>query len=186
MTPNMTKYVIYIDTGGTFTDCCAVTLDGEVIHGKAHTTSHDLSICFFNAIDAAAQKLGKSVEEVLNQCQLVGYGTTQGTNVVVTGTGAPNLGLITTMGHEDRTLIGRLRTAGLTPVETMHLVTADTAPPLIPRQRIRGVIERIDQMDNRAALIAKNVFDALTAKKTHDIIGKFHLNVPSRVPEAWG
>jgi N-methylhydantoinase A/oxoprolinase/acetone carboxylase beta subunit len=145
MTPNTTKYVIYIDTGGTFTDCCIVTLDGDVIHGKAHTTPQDLSICFFNAIEAAAQKLGRSMEEVLSQCHLVGYGTTQGTNVVVTGTGAPNLGLITTMGHEDRTLIGRLRAAGLTPVQTMHLVTADKASPLIPRQRIRGVIERIDQ-----------------------------------------
>ncbi len=146
MTQDATKYVIYIDTGGTFTDCCMVTLDGEVVHGKAPTTSQDLSLCFFNAIEAASQKLGKSAEEVLSHCQLVGYGTTQGTNVVVTGTGAPNLGLITTMGHEDRTLIGRLRAAGLTPVETMHLVTADKAAPLIPRQRIRGVRERLDQL----------------------------------------
>jgi len=33
-------------------------------------------------------------------------------------------------------------------------------------------------MDNRAALIPKNVFNILIVKKMHDVIGKFHLNIP--------
>jgi N-methylhydantoinase A/oxoprolinase/acetone carboxylase beta subunit len=138
------RYVIYVDTGGTFSDCCLVTSSGDVVHGKAPTTPQDFSRCFFDCIQDAASRIGKSLEEILENTQVIGYGTTQGTNVVVTGTGAPKLGLITTKGHEDRTLIGRQRAAGLSYVEGMHIVTADKHPPLIPKERIKGVTERID------------------------------------------
>jgi N-methylhydantoinase A/oxoprolinase/acetone carboxylase beta subunit len=140
------RYVVYVDTGGTFTDCCLVTPDGHVVHGKTSTIPGDLTACFFNSFRDAASKTDASEKKILEKCQLIGYGTTEGTNIVVTGTGTSNLGLITTKGHEDRTIIGRLRAAGLSYIDGMHLVTADKHPPLIPRERIRGVTERIDSM----------------------------------------
>lgn len=137
--------VIYTDTGGTFTDCVVVTGSGRVLVGKSSTTPMDLEECFFKSIDAtleAGEEKGGS--EFYRNTRVVGYGTTQGTNLVITGTGAPNLGFITTKGHEDRTIIGRHRAAGLGPEEGMHIVMADKPEPLIPRTRIKGVAERVD------------------------------------------
>ncbi|MGD0485702.1 MAG: hydantoinase/oxoprolinase family protein [Syntrophorhabdales bacterium] len=138
------SYITYIDTGGTFTDCIIVKEDGSYVTGKSPTTPDKLEHCFFEAIEAASANLGKSMNEVLRSASVVGYGTTQGTNVVVTGQGAPNLGFITTRGHEDRTLIMRLRAAGLSRKDGMRIARADKPVPLIPRKRIRGVVERID------------------------------------------
>lgn len=139
------QYRIYTDTGGTFTDCVIVTHEGRVMVGKSPTTPADLKECFFESIEATLAVVGmEGDEEFFTNTRVVGYGTTQGTNLVITGTGAPNLGFITTRGHEDRTLIGRFRAAGLSPEEGMHLVMADKPEPLIPRMRIKGVAERVD------------------------------------------
>jgi len=138
------EYHIFIDTGGTFSDCIILKQDGTFVRGKSPTTPRDLSDGFFGAIEAACTPLGKPVREVLKNTKVFGYGTTQGTNIVITGTGARNLGFITTRGHEDRTLIGRLRPAGLSRQEAMHVPRAFMPAPLIPRKRIKGVIERMD------------------------------------------
>ena len=141
-------YIIYIDTGGTFSDCIVLRPDGTFVTGKSPTTPKDLSQSFFASIEVAASEIGQSVDELLGNTTVLGYGTTEGTNIVVTGTGASRLGLITSRGHEDRILIMRLRAAGLSRQEAMRIPRADKPKPLIPRQRIRGVTERIDCRGN--------------------------------------
>lgn len=143
-TANPPSYSIYIDTGGTFSDAFILLPDGTFFTGKVPTTPKDLSECFLACIETAAQKMGKSLDEVLKKTRIIGYGTTQGTNIVVTGAGAGRLGLITTAGHEDRTLVGRQRAAGLSREQGMHIARADKPEPLIPRSMIKGVTERID------------------------------------------
>ncbi|MGD0485697.1 MAG: hydantoinase/oxoprolinase family protein [Syntrophorhabdales bacterium] len=138
------QYFIYTDTGGTFTDCVVVGPGGEVMLGKASTTPENLEDCFFSSISAALEGGPKSLSDVLKDTRVIGYGTTQGTNVIVTGAGAPNLGFITTKGQEDRTYIMRFRAAGLGPIEGMHLINADKPRFLIPRTSVRGVAERVD------------------------------------------
>ena len=140
------EYIIYIDTGGTFSDCIILSPDGTFVTGKSPTTPTDLSQSFFAAIEVASSQLGKPIDYVLSNTIVLGYGTTEGTNIVVTGTGASRLGLITTMGHEDRTIVGRLRAAGLSRKEGMHLPRAFKPKPLVPRTRIKGVRERIDNV----------------------------------------
>jgi N-methylhydantoinase A/oxoprolinase/acetone carboxylase beta subunit len=137
-------YMIFIDTGGTFSDCFLLKPDGTFVRGKSPTTPGDLSQGFFGAIESACSQLGKPISEVLTNTRVLGYGTTQGTNIVITGSGARHLGFITTRGHEDRTMVGRLRPAGLSRKEAMHIPRAFIADPLIPRKRIKGVVERID------------------------------------------
>jgi N-methylhydantoinase A len=137
-------YIIYVDTGGTFSDCIIIKPDGTFVSGKSPTTPHDLSRSFLGAIEVATSQMGESLEKVLMNTIVLGYGTTEGTNIVVTGTGASRLGLITSRGHEDRILIMRLRAAGLSRKEAMRMPRADKPEPLIPRSRIRGVTERID------------------------------------------
>jgi N-methylhydantoinase A/oxoprolinase/acetone carboxylase beta subunit len=137
-------YIIYLDTGGTFSDCIILSPDGEFVTGKSPTTPQDLSQGFFGAIEVATSQMKKPIEDVLSNTTVLGYGTTEGTNIVVTGSGASRLGLITTKGQEDRTIVTRLRAAGLSRQEGMHIARADKPDPLVPRTRIKGVLERID------------------------------------------
>jgi len=143
MTENI-RYSVYLDTGGTFTDCVIPGSDGTFTRGKALTKPDRLTDSFFGSIENAANKLGKSAKYILTQTDEVGYGTTLGTNIIVTRKGGPKLGFITTRGFEDRTIVGRLRSAGLTRTEAMHLISADKPDPIIPRPLIKGVTERID------------------------------------------
>lgn len=138
------RYIAYIDNGGTFTDAVIIKPDGSFFRGKAATTPAKLEDCFFGSLRAAAGAMGKPLAEVIANADVIGYGTTLGTNVMVTGSGAPKIGFITNKGHEDRILIMRLRVAGLTDTECMHIVNADKPEPLVPRKLIRGVRERID------------------------------------------
>ena len=142
------EYIIYIDTGGTFTDTVIVKPDGTFSSGKSSTTPHDLMECFFASVDAAAVNLGLPGDEVIKNASAIGYVTTVGTNIMITRAAAPKIGFITTIGHEDRTIITRLRAAGLTPVEGMHIVTAEKPEPIVPRALIKGVSERVDSNGN--------------------------------------
>jgi len=138
------QYFIYTDTGGTFTDCVISNREGAILTGKTPTTYQNLEQCFFDSILAAIEGTSNNLEEVLSDTRVIGYGTTHGTNIIVTGSGAPNLGFITTKGQEDRTIIMRYRGAGLSPVEGMHMIKADKPRPIIPSTSIRGVSERVD------------------------------------------
>lgn len=140
------RYIVYIDTGGTFTDCVLVGSDGSFISGKALTKPGRLADSFFTSIEEASAKMGESIKDILTQAELVGYGTTLGTNIVVTRKGGPKLGFITTRGFEDRTIVMRQRAAGLSRTEGMHLIAADKPDPIIPRSLIRGVTERVDSV----------------------------------------
>jgi N-methylhydantoinase A len=139
-----TRYSVYIDTGGTFTDCVISGSDGSLARGKAKTQPDKLVDSFLGSIEDAASKIGESTRDILSRADEVGYGTTLGTNIVVTRKGAPKLGFITTRGFEDRTIVMRQRAAGLSRVEAMHLISADKPSPIIPRPLIKGVTERID------------------------------------------
>jgi N-methylhydantoinase A/oxoprolinase/acetone carboxylase beta subunit len=66
--------------------------------GKASTTRQDLEKCFFESIAAALRDTGKKLEDILKNTRVIGYGTTQGTNVIVSGIGAPNLGSLRPKG----------------------------------------------------------------------------------------
>ncbi|MBW1888176.1 MAG: hydantoinase/oxoprolinase family protein, partial [Deltaproteobacteria bacterium] len=143
---NKERYIIYLDTGGTFSDAVVIKNDGTFVTGKASTTPDDLESCFFSCIEDAGERLGKSLKEVLSNTDTLGFGTTAGTNALITRHGAPKLGLITTKGVEDTTIIMRSagRWAGLDLIEAMHIGGTDKPEPLIPRKRIKGVTERID------------------------------------------
>lgn len=141
-------YIVYVDTGGTFTDAVVVEPAGTFIVGKAPTTTERLEVGFLNAINDAAEKMGKSLNEVLAHSSQIGYGTTEGTNMVVSGAKGPKLGLLITKGMEDRLAKGRLRAAGLSKQTAMHMIECDNPKPLIPRTLVKGIRERVDVMGN--------------------------------------
>lgn len=137
---------INVDIGGTFTDCFATTSDGAVATAKALTTHHNLSQGFLEAVDELAHQLERTPEELLGGVRAIRYATTLGTNALIERTG-PRLALLTTMGYEDVVPIGRCRQwgDGLPATQNRDLARARRPEPLIPREMIIGLRERVDQ-----------------------------------------
>lgn len=135
---------INVDIGGTFTDCFIV-YQGKTAEGKAPTTRYNLSVGFMRAIQDGLKKLGVAPKEALRETQVVRYCTTIATNTLIERKG-PKLGLITTAGQEDAIFIGRGRQwcDGSTFEERRNLARIQKPQPLIPREMVVGVRERVD------------------------------------------
>lgn len=135
---------IDIDVGGTFTDL-VLTWDDARYVAKAPTTPYDLSVGFLDVLTAGAEQLGRPLDEVLPEVEIVRYSTTVAMNRLIERKG-PRLGLITTEGHEDAILIGRGAqwTDGTRIGERRNLSVQAKPTPLVERDMIVGVRERID------------------------------------------
>ncbi len=142
--PEDVRNTIDIDVGGTFTDMVMV-VDGETIFRKVPTTPYDLSVCFMQAVEAGAQAFDTAVEELMPRMEMVRYSTTVAMNRLIERKG-PRIGLIATEGHEDAVLIG----LGAQWIDGTRLDERRALPhmskpePLVPREMIVGVKERID------------------------------------------
>lgn len=139
------KYIIGVDTGGTFTDVVCITEQGDLFTAKASTTPSDFSIGVMDTVDELAKSLKVSRSDLLAHCKMFKHGTTMATNALINRKVA-KVGLITTKGFEDTTMIMRAigRVAGLSEDEIKHQATCVKPEPLVPRDLIRGVTERID------------------------------------------
>jgi len=135
---------IDIDVGGTFTDL-VLNFEGKSVFKKMPTTPYDLSVCFLNVIGEGAEEFGMDPDELLPKVDLLRYSTTIAMNRLIERKG-PRLGLITTEGHEDSTLIGKGAqwVDGTRPTERRNLAIQKKPAPVIPRELIVGARERID------------------------------------------
>lgn len=140
-------YVIGVDIGGTFTDCVALTPQGGLVHAKTLSThASDPGDGVMTGIGLLAEAVGQPVSALLAASDRVSHGTTIGTNLVVERKGA-RTGLLTTAGHVDvlSMMRGGGRTAGL-PFEQVFSVHQTNKPePLVPRERIGAIYERVDR-----------------------------------------
>lgn len=158
------KFVIGVDTGGTFTDCVAIGEDGSVAWDKAHTTPQDHTVGILNAIENTSTRIGISRSQLLGATVALGIGSTVGLNALLARGGAKT-GLLTTRGHEDNLFIGRIhqKVAGLGEEEIKDVVHLDKATPLVPRSLVCGINERTDYKGAiLAALDVKDVEAAVT------------------------
>jgi N-methylhydantoinase A/oxoprolinase/acetone carboxylase beta subunit len=135
---------IDIDIGGTFTDCY-VSHDGHRVWCKTRTTTYDLSVGMNEGIAEAASRLGIDVSTVLAETDIIRYSTTLAMNRLIERKG-PKLGLLVTEGVEDTTLIGRgTQWADGIPLKYQrNIARIDRPAPLIPKELIVGIKERID------------------------------------------
>lgn len=143
------RYVIGIDTGGTFTDVTVLSPDGETIINKAPTTPDDFSTGVMNALQATAESMGLDRSSLLRQSVVFKHGTTVATNAMINRAGSI-VGLITTCGHEDAGFIMRAvgRVDGLEDLEIRHVTKVEKPIPLVARRNVRGIFERIDYDGN--------------------------------------
>jgi len=135
---------IDIDVGGTFTDL-VLNFEGKTSIKKVPTTPYDLSVCFSRVIEEGAGTLGLKIEELLPAIEMIRYSTTIAMNRLIEKKG-PRLALITTEGHEDVVLIGRGAQwiDGTRVAERRNLAIQKKPEPLVPREMIAGVKERVD------------------------------------------
>jgi N-methylhydantoinase A len=64
-----TAYVS-VDTGGTFTDGY-ISYPGGATTVKVPTTDHDLTVCFRNCLDKAAEQLDQSTDQFLVNTDII-------------------------------------------------------------------------------------------------------------------
>jgi N-methylhydantoinase A len=158
-------FLVGVDIGGTFTDCAIVDDGGAVTLGKTPSTPADPAAGFFNAVADGAERLGLPLAELLSRTTGLVHGTTVGTNAIVAETGV-RVGILTTRGHRDALHImdGYGRTAGLTIEELAYIPGTDKPRPIVPRERIFEVTERINAAGEVVvALNEEEVRDAIAA-----------------------
>ena len=130
-------YRLGVDVGGTFTDVCVFTPQGETIRAKVPTTPKDQSIGIKNGIDKAKaickQKYGWS-----GSFEFIHHGTTTATNAILEGKGATT-GLIVTAGHKDILAIRRSQIPGHLGAWLMY----NPPEPVVPLERTVQCQERM-------------------------------------------
>lgn len=140
-------YQVAVDIGGTFTDCVIYDVAAErIVAAKAPSRREDLGGGVLDAVRAACERLGVPVGDVLGSTERFIHGSTVATNAMIERDGA-HTAYVTTAGHEDTLAIGKIfqKRAGLSEREMSHLNRLSMAdPPLIERELVFGVTERID------------------------------------------
>ncbi|NIB43664.1 hydantoinase/oxoprolinase family protein [Pseudomaricurvus alkylphenolicus] len=95
-----TQYRLGIDAGGTFTDFVLADLDGGVRLYKSPSTPEDGTKAIRAGLEQISADLGKSIEDIIAQCDLCINGTTVALNALIEKKGV-KMGLLCTEGHED-------------------------------------------------------------------------------------
>jgi len=139
------RFFIGVDTGGTFTDVVFLDDSGQLTFDKALSTPEDPSLGVSVALQNCVERLGRALPEVLNETEQFCHGTTVGTNSLIQHRGA-RVGLVTTRGFEDAIIVGRGpmgRNLGIPVSQAMDFIHTERPQPLVPKELIRGVIERV-------------------------------------------
>ena len=139
-------YLIGTDTGGTFTDCVAVDGDGGLMFSKTLTTRDDPSRGVLQGLQLLSEQIGVSFADLMADTIRLGHGSTVGTNLVVEHLGAKVL-VLTTAGHGDALMLmrgGHARVVGIPREQVYSLHDTALPAPLVPRNRILEISERVD------------------------------------------
>lgn len=138
------SFFVGTDVGGTFTDLWVAGPTGGPRVFKS-ATSADVLGGVIDVVRIAADAYGLSFEEFCREIVRFGHGTTVSLNALLTGRTA-RTAVITTHGFGDTLEIGRMRrqTSGLSEIEVTDFFLHDAHAPIVPRQRIVEVHERID------------------------------------------
>jgi len=139
------SYFVGVDIGGTFTDCVVLDEEGAARLYKAPTTPAEPAEGVADALGLAEKDLGLATGTLLPQVRYFGLGTTAATNALIERKGVCT-GIITTRGFRDAILVqrGMGAWAGKPPEESTHYSERSLPVPLVPRDLIEEVTERVD------------------------------------------
>ena len=141
-------FFIGTDVGGTFTDLWVADSAGGVRVFKTPTTK-DVLGGVIDGMKLAADAFGQSFEQFCTGVDRFGHGTTVGLNALLTGNAAKTA-ILTTSGFGDTLEIGRMRrhTSGLNEIEATDSFLRGRHKPLVPRNLVVEIDERIDANGN--------------------------------------
>ena len=137
--------VLAIDAGGTMTDTFIVDESGSFVVGKAQTTPENESIGFMESARDALGQWDSTPERAFPKVASGIYSGTAMLNRLLSREGL-RIGAIVTAGQEDYLRIERgIQTyLGYSYSDRLHLATHYHNPPLVPRERMKGVRGRVD------------------------------------------
>jgi N-methylhydantoinase A len=145
---------IGVDIGGTFTDVVIQSDDGTLTSWKVSSTPPQFADGVLNGVAVAARDLELSEAGLLAGTKHFVHGTTVTTNVVLTRSGA-RVGLLTTQGFGDTYRLARqYRGNEQDPALVSHPV------PLVPREDIEEIAERVDYQGTVVAPIDRRQLEA--------------------------
>jgi N-methylhydantoinase A len=138
------SFFVGTDVGGTFTDLWVANGSGEARVFKAPTTA-DVMGGVIAALELAARSYDLDFGDFCTRIKRFGHGTTVSLNALLTGRAA-RTAIVTTLGFGDTLEIGRMRrqTAGLSDTEVTDYFLHNRHLPIVPRERIVEVRERVD------------------------------------------
>ncbi|WP_201595620.1 caprolactamase subunit alpha [Psychrobacter fulvigenes] len=156
---------IGVDAGGTFTDFVLAEKSGDVHLFKAPSTPEDGTLAIANGLQQIATQFDRSIEEIIQACDLCINGTTVALNALIQMKGV-KVGLLCTKGHEDSIEIR------LGHKEEGHRYDASypPAPQIATRDRrfpIRGRI--LADGTEHEPLNEQDVLDAIKVLKEKDV-----------------
>jgi acetone carboxylase beta subunit len=137
--------VLAIDAGGTMTDTFIVDEVGSFVVGKAQTTPEDEAAGFMESARDALEQWGSAPEQAFPDVVSGIYSGTAMINRLLSREGR-RIGAIVTAGQEDYLRLERgIQTfLGYSYSDRLHIATHYHNPPLVPRERMKGVRGRID------------------------------------------
>jgi acetone carboxylase beta subunit len=143
--------VLAIDAGGTMTDTFIVDGAGSFVVGKAQSTPEDESRGFMASAEDALGQWDMVPEEGFPRIASGIFSGTAMLNRLLSRSGR-RIGAIVTAGQEDYLVIERgIQTyLGFSYSDRLHIATHHHNPPIVPRERMRGVRGRIDVMGEEA------------------------------------
>ncbi|HUB96917.1 MAG TPA: hydantoinase/oxoprolinase family protein [Stellaceae bacterium] len=138
-------YYVGTDIGGTFTDLVMLSDGGEIRIVKAPTTPDDRTRGVLDAFALAAKDLGVEPARLVADLSYFAHGTTAATNAFIERKGV-RTGLLTTRGFADVLAMQRCMAswAGLLDHEIAHYSARSIPTPIIPRDLIEEIDERVD------------------------------------------
>ena len=126
----MSRYIVAVDIGGTFSDLvCLDTDSGEIQNAKVPSTPPT----FIDGVIGALDKVGVEPSEVA----VLKHGSTIATNAIIQRRGAKTA-LLTTEGFRDVLAAGRADRPDHFDLSSVE------RPALVPRRDVLGVRERVD------------------------------------------
>jgi N-methylhydantoinase A/oxoprolinase/acetone carboxylase beta subunit len=143
------RYLVGIDTGGTYTDAAVLTADDHriVATAKALTTRGDLAV---GVVEALGKALGSLADDAASRVALVSISTTLATNAVVEGHGSPIAVLLIGFDEAMAERAGLRQALPGTPVERItggHDHNGNAPDPLDLEQLERVVAKHAGQAD---------------------------------------
>jgi N-methylhydantoinase A len=153
------SFKLGVDVGGTFIDLALADETGQCWLYKTLSDPRDLAGALLAGLEVAAREQKLSLSQLLNQTELIVHGSTVATNALLTKTGAKTA-LVTTQGFRDVLNMRRGLRANLYDPKQSPPV------PLIPRQLIFPVEERMDSEGSELIEIREDALRRLSAAIT--------------------